>query len=117
MITIDQARAIALLLPEAEEGQHMDHPDFRVRKKIFMTLWPSDDRAVVFVDPDHVESFQASDSKRFSLNGWSKKYGALDVHLNHIGKKQFEDLVINSWERKAPKSLMTKHSKSEQKRT
>ena len=104
MITIAQAREIALSMPEAEEGQHMDHPDFRVRKKIFMTLWPSEDRAVVFVDPGQVESIQAGDPKRFSLNGWSKKYGALNVHLKHIGRKQYEGLVIASWERKAPKS-------------
>lgn len=110
MITTDQAREIALSMPEAEEGQHMDHPDFRVRKKIFMTIWPSESRAVIFVDPNHVESIQGSDPKRFSLNGWSKKYGALNVHLEHIGKNRFKEITIASWKRKAPKSLVAKHS-------
>ena len=31
-------RRIALDLPETEEREHMDHPDFRVRGKIFATL-------------------------------------------------------------------------------
>lgn len=54
-MTSEQAREIALSMPEATEGEHMDHPDFRVRKKIFMTLWPGDNKAVVFVDPDRHE--------------------------------------------------------------
>lgn len=31
-------RSIALNFPEASESAHMDHPDFRVRGKIFATL-------------------------------------------------------------------------------
>ena len=112
MITIDQAREIALSMPEAEEGQHMDHPDFRVRKKIFMTLWPSEERAVIFVDPTVVESIQADHPKRFSLNGWSKKYGALNIHLKEIDEGSFADLVVASWNRKAPKTLKEKMQKS-----
>jgi len=30
---------LALALPEATEAAHMAHPDFRVRNKIFATLW------------------------------------------------------------------------------
>lgn len=105
MITRDEAREIALTMPEAVEGEHMDHPDFRVRKKVFMTLWPSENRAVVFVAPENVLSIQAEHPKQFSLNGWSERYGALNVHLQHIGKKKFEALVAASWERKAPPSL------------
>ena len=46
MITANQARRIALAQPEAEERAHMGHPDFRVRNKIFMTLWPDGKHAV-----------------------------------------------------------------------
>ena len=31
----DEVRALALMLPEASEGAHMGHPDFRVGGKIF----------------------------------------------------------------------------------
>ena len=37
-MTIADFRRIALQLPEAVESSHMDHPDFRVRGKIFATL-------------------------------------------------------------------------------
>ena len=32
-------RRLALALPEAEESQHMGHPDFRVRGKVCSRRW------------------------------------------------------------------------------
>lgn len=110
MISIDKAREIALSLPEAVEGEHMDHPDFRVRKKIFATLWPDDLQAVVFVDPGSHRELLKAQPKTFSTNGWSERYGALNVHLKHISQKQFRSLVFDSWSKKAPQSLVTKHA-------
>ena len=40
MITAGAARKMALRLPEAEERGHWGRPSFRVRNKIFATLWP-----------------------------------------------------------------------------
>jgi hypothetical protein len=37
-MTADDFRSLALGFPETEERAHMDHPDFRVRGKIFATL-------------------------------------------------------------------------------
>jgi len=39
----DQFRRIALTLPDAVEGSHQGHADFRVRKRIFATLGYPDD--------------------------------------------------------------------------
>tara|TARA_R110002073_G_C9170981_1_gene555484 strand:- start:253 stop:555 length:303 start_codon:yes stop_codon:yes gene_type:complete len=93
-------------MPEAEEGEHMDHPDFRVRKKIFATLWPDESKAVVFADPETHGDLMKASPDTFSLNGWSEKYGALNVHLKKVGKDQFEQLILVSWMRKAPKTLV-----------
>ena len=105
MISVETAREVALSMPEAVEGEHMGHPDFRVRKKIFATLWPDDSRAVVFTEPSSHSGLIESHPGCFSLNGWSEKYGALNVHLEAIAESQFRRLVIESWRRKAPKSL------------
>ena len=51
----DEFRAIALLLPGAEAGAHMGHPDFRIFGKVFATLWPDEDRAVVKLTPEEQE--------------------------------------------------------------
>ena len=46
-------RKLALQLPETEEKEHMHHPDFRVRGKIFATLgYPSTAFGMVNVWPD-----------------------------------------------------------------
>lgn len=37
-MTIDAFRTIVLSMPDAEECEHMDQPDFRVRNKVFATL-------------------------------------------------------------------------------
>ncbi|HEV3460901.1 MAG TPA: MmcQ/YjbR family DNA-binding protein [Candidatus Dormibacteraeota bacterium] len=39
MTTVRQLRRIALWLPEATEQDHHGRPSFRVRGKIFATLW------------------------------------------------------------------------------
>ena len=109
MITETTARKIALSMPEANEGEHMDHPDFRVRKKIFATLWPAESKGVVFVDPASHERLLGDQPKTFSLNGWSEKYGAMNVHLDHISEEQFRSLIIDSWCRKAPQTLVSEY--------
>jgi hypothetical protein len=35
-MTANDFRKVALSFPEAIESEHMDHPDFRVREKIFV---------------------------------------------------------------------------------
>ncbi len=45
MTGVAQARKIALSMPKAEEHPHHGHPSFRVKNKIFATLYGS--RAVV----------------------------------------------------------------------
>ncbi len=64
---------------------------------------------MVFVDPASHQELLEARPKAYSTNGWSEKYGALNVHLKHINQKQFRSLVFDSWLRKAPKSLANKH--------
>ena len=39
MVSVEQARRLALALPEAVEQDHHGRPSFRVAGKIFATLW------------------------------------------------------------------------------
>src|SRR5438874_13301273 len=53
-VTAEGFRRVALALPEAEERSHMDHPDFRVRGKIFATLdSPEEGWGMVRLAPEH----------------------------------------------------------------
>jgi hypothetical protein len=52
-VTENEFRRLALSLPEAEEREHMGHPDFRVGGKIFATLgYPGKSWAMVRLTPD-----------------------------------------------------------------
>jgi len=52
-VTTTDFRRLALALPEATESAHMDHPDFRVRGKIFATLgYPEKGWGMVKLGPE-----------------------------------------------------------------
>ena len=46
-----------IMVPEAIEAEHMGHPDFRVRGKIFATLGPAEDWGMVKLTPDQQRLF------------------------------------------------------------
>ena len=51
-MTADDFRRLALSFDGAEERSHMDHPDFRVRGKIFATLGPDLTWGMAKLTPD-----------------------------------------------------------------
>lgn len=50
-MTAEEFRSIALSLPETLQDEHMGHPDFRVRGKIFATLGPEERWDMVKLTP------------------------------------------------------------------
>ena len=105
MISVGAARKIILSMPQTEEREHHGHPDFRVRNKIFATLWPDRKHAVVKI-PDPTIWAHVS-PKTLSTNGWSK-HGWTTVNLQHIDAKLFRELVEDSWFAVAPKIVAAK---------
>ena len=51
MVTVADARRVALSLPEAVEQDHHGRPSFRVAGKIFATLWDEDHMNVMVDEP------------------------------------------------------------------
>jgi hypothetical protein len=57
-VTAEKFRALALVIPDAVEGAHMGHADFRVRGKIFATLGHPDEKfGMVKLSPIQQQSF------------------------------------------------------------
>jgi hypothetical protein len=57
-MTVDEFRKLALADPEASEGSHMAHPDFRIKGKIFATLhYPDVKWGMVKLSPEQQDSF------------------------------------------------------------
>ena len=57
-MTIDKFRRIALEIPTAIEGSHMNHPDFRVGGKVFASLGvPDESWGMVRLTPEQQRAF------------------------------------------------------------
>jgi len=108
MATVTTARRIALACPEAVEGAHMGHPDFRVGGKIFMTLWPADKRVVVKLPVPDQHALVQMDPEAFSLGGWSHQ-GWTNVHLARVNAAQLRVLADAAWRNVAPRRLVDRH--------
>lgn len=109
-MTPDAFRALALELPEAEEKAHMGHPDFRVRDKIFATLWPDDGWGMVKLTPDQQAEFVRAAPEVFTPwpGGWGLR-GATRVVLKKATARALRPALDVAWRNTAPKSLASKH--------
>jgi hypothetical protein len=110
MLTADEFRRIALSLPEAIEGSHMRHPDFRVGGKIFATLGvPDDGWGMVKLTPAQQESFVEAGSGAFVpvKGGWGVR-GATNVCLEAAKAKNLQAAIETAWRNVAPKKLLAK---------
>jgi hypothetical protein len=105
-VTEDQFRSLALSLPEATEGEHMDHPDFRVRGKIFATLWFDGEWGMVKLTPEQQAAFIQSDPEIFQSvkGGWGLR-GATRVFLRPATKARLRPAMVIAWRNTAPKRL------------
>jgi hypothetical protein len=103
----DEFREIALSLPEAVEAAHIDHPDFRVRGKIFATLgWPDESWGVVKLTPDQQGEIIARDPDMFEpVNGGWGRRGDTHVVLARATKTAARKVLGMAWCNVAPKRL------------
>jgi hypothetical protein len=106
MVSEEQARGFALELPEAVEGGHMGHADFRVGGKVFagfpragtmsLRLDAAEQGAVVAGAP---EVFQPA-AGAWGRQGWTL------VRLDGADPQELRELLAEAWRRRAPKKLL-----------
>lgn len=101
----EEARALALSLPEASEQDHHGRPSFRVGGKIFATLW-SDERMNVMLDEGGILTAIDSGPEACEEVRWGKRLAAVRVDLRRIDRQTLESLLADAWEGKAPKRLL-----------
>lgn len=103
-VSIEQARAIALSMPEAVEQDHHGRPSFRVRGKIFATLW-SAGQLNVMVDEGGILTAVADAPGICSEVRWGKRLAAVGVSLSGVDQNFLRNLIADAWEEKAPAEL------------
>jgi hypothetical protein len=104
-VTSDEARALALSLPEAVELDHHGRPSFRVGGKIFATLW-NERRMNVMLDEGGVLTAVEASPKACEEVWWGKRLAAVGVTLAHADRDLLRELLTDGWEQKAPKRLV-----------
>lgn len=107
-MTVDEFRKLALGQPEAAESAHMDHPDFRVRGKIFATLGhPDAGWGMVKLNVEQREEFVREDPHVFRPvpGGWGKT-GATHVCLATATAAVLQPALATAWRNVAPKRLI-----------
>jgi hypothetical protein len=110
-MTPDSFRKLALTLPESSESEHMDHPDFRVGKKIFATLsYPDASLAMVKLTPAQQRRYVASHPKVFTPvpGGWGLR-GATHIRLKSATRQLLWPALMDAWRNIAPLTLGRKH--------
>lgn len=106
-MTPNDFRRLALRFPEAAERAHMNHPDFRVRGKIFATLhYPDKSWGMVKLTPIEQEMFVRAEPTVFiPVKGtWGRK-GCTSVCLKPAKKSTVRRALAAAWSLAAPEDL------------
>lgn len=106
-VTASDFRKLALALPEAIEGSHMAHPDFRAGGKIFATLdVPEKGWAMVKLTPEEQALFCEEAPEMFApaAGAWGRG-GATLVKLKAARKAVLRSALLAAWRHRAPKHL------------
>jgi hypothetical protein len=106
-MTENTFRRMALSLPEAVESAHMDHPDFRVRGKIFATLgYPGKGWGMVKLTPEEQQRFVRTEPDVFvpAAGAWGAR-GSTTVNLAKANKETVFTALVAAWRNVAPKRL------------
>jgi hypothetical protein len=109
-MTAKEFRRMALALPEAEEREHMGHPDFRVGGKIFATLgYPDQSWGMVKLKPaDQARLYEAEPDVFVAFNGAWGRQGATKITLKAAKKASVRQALAAAWRNVAPKRLVQK---------
>ncbi len=108
-------RRIALTLPEAIEGAHHGHADFRVGKRVFASLgYPDKAWGMVKLTPEQQSMLVEAEADIFRPvpGGWGKS-GSTNVRLSKADAGTLRSALAMAWRNVAPKSLIASATRSD----
>jgi hypothetical protein len=105
-------RTLVAALPGTEERAHHGHPDFRVGGRIFATLWPDQDRAVLRLDAGEAFAVAAAHPGACRVVSDHPSIAWLSVALDGLGRDAFAALLEEAWVLRAPAALAAAYAES-----
>ena len=110
MVSIEQARKMALALPETEEKSHFHLAGFWVKKKIFATIHADKNYVMVKLSQIDQSVFCSYDKEViFPVPGGWGKHGATFINLKKVRKSMFQDALTTAWKTTAPAKVVEKY--------
>ena len=106
-------RKLALGHPEAVESSHMNHPDFRIGKRVFATLgYPSHEWGMVKLTPLQQSQFVAAFPSVFvpAPGKWGLD-GSTRVNLRSATMRALRPALFEAWRNAAPPALVARVAK------
>src|ERR1700733_3104999 len=104
MLSPDDARRLALSLPDAVEQDHHGRPSFRVGGKIFATLWDSEHMNAMVDEPGIHTAVEAHPGVCAEVM-WGKRLAAVRVDLRAAEEPLLSELLADAWERRSGREL------------
>jgi hypothetical protein len=107
-VTSNDFRRMALSFPETTENEHMGHPDFRVRGKIFATLgYGGAECGMVKLTPEQQAEWVANEPANFVpvKGAWGRR-GATQVRLGSANRTAVHAALTMAWLNTAPRKLV-----------
>ena len=99
MVSTDEARRLALSLPDTVEQDHHGRPSFRVTGRIFATLWDPEHMNVMLDEPGILTAVQDHPDVCAEVM-WGKRLAAVRVTLPAADAGLLSDLLADAWEGK-----------------
>ena len=103
----ENAREMALDMPGTAEKDHHGRPSYSVKKKIYITLWLDEGRAVLKLTPVQQAEFSAEFPDAFVPvpNKWGQ-HGWTNVFMAYCNDRLFRYAMDLAWRNVAPKWIL-----------
>ena len=98
-----KASSVALELPGVITSTSYGTPAFKVNKKMFARL--KEDGKTLVVYTEERNRWMKQDPTTFFITDHYKNYPLMLIDLARVKKKDLQQLLITSWQLRAPKSL------------
>ena len=105
MVSRQEARKIALALPQAVEQDHHGRPSFRIAGKIFATQWDEQHMNVMLDEGGILTAVDAHPQTCEPVH-WGKRLAVVRVDLNRADAEMLRELLADAWETKAPARVL-----------
>jgi hypothetical protein len=98
-VQVADFRRLALSMPDAVEGAHQQHPDFRVQGRVFATLHPDGATGMVKLSPLQQQALVRTHPRDFApANGAWGRAGCTNVNLATVDSDVLTVAMTDAWQ-------------------